>query len=333
MSGPFKVALIGAGRMGAIHGANAAQSGRLELTTVIDRNPDAAARLAAELGAASGSLDGALGDPQIAAVIIASSTDSHLELALAARSAGKAVFCEKPLDRDLARLQAHAAAFRAGPPLYVAFNRRFDTQFQALKAKIASGAIGALETANLISLDPRPPPPGFVHTSGGLFRDFTIHDFDVARWLFEEEPVSVFAFATWLVDPAIGAEGDVDTARTVLRFRSGRLCAVTNSRRSGYGYDQRVEAFGSAGMAMIGNPPVSTLEAWTERGGATSPIYDSFQSRYAASYRAELDHFTDVLEEGREPVTGFDAALRALALAEAAALSAASGKLVRMDAP
>jgi myo-inositol 2-dehydrogenase/D-chiro-inositol 1-dehydrogenase len=325
------VALIGAGRMGAIHGGNAAASRRFDLVSVIDRRPEAAARLAAQLGCVTASLEGALVDPELTAVIVASSTDSHLPIVLAALAAGKAVFCEKPLDRDLAQLKNHADRFQGGPPLYVAFNRRFDPHFQALKAKVASGAIGALETANLISLDPRPPPPGFVHTSGGLFRDFTIHDFDVARWLFEEEPAEVFAFASCLVDPAIGAEGDVDTARTVLRFPSGRLCAITNSRRSGYGYDQRVEAFGSGGAAMMGNPPVSTLVAWTEAGLAESPIFGSFQSRYADSYRAELEHFADVLEKKAESATGFDAAFCALALAEAAAWSVASGKVVRID--
>jgi myo-inositol 2-dehydrogenase/D-chiro-inositol 1-dehydrogenase len=298
---------------------------------VVEPHSEAAARLAGELGCATATLAEALADPRLAGVIVASSTDSHLELALAALAAGKAVFCEKPLDLELPRLRAHAAELaKPAAPLYVAFNKRFDAHYQALKSKVASGAIGDLESVNLISHDPRPPPPSFIPTSGGLFRDFTIHDFDMARWLFEEEPVEVFAWASCLVDPAIGAAGDVDTARTLLRFASGRLCMIANSRRSGYGYDQRAEAYGSRGMAMAGNPQVSTLQMWSEAGALAAPIYDGFQSRYLPSYRAELDHFADVLAGAAQPLTGYEASVQALALAEAAARSARTGAPVRM---
>jgi myo-inositol 2-dehydrogenase / D-chiro-inositol 1-dehydrogenase len=326
-----KVALLGAGRMGVIHGRNAVANPRLDLAYLIEPRADVAAPVAAELGCKVASLSDALSDPDLAGVLVASSTDTHLDLAIQCLRAGKAVFCEKPLDLELAKLRTHEAELlSAAAPLYVAFNRRFDPHFQALKTQIASGAIGALETLQLISHDPAPPPPSFIPTSGGLFRDFTIHDFDVARWLLEEAPTEVFAWASCLVDPAIAAAGDVDTARVVLRCASGRLCVISNTRRSGYGYDQRAEAYGSAGMAMAGNPRTSTVETWTAEGAMAAPIFAGFPARYAQSYRAELDHFADVLEGAARPLTGYAASLGALVLAEAARRSVQTGAQVRV---
>jgi len=326
-----KVALLGAGRMGQVHGRSAAANPRLDLAYVVDPHAPTAETLAAELDCAVASQDAVLADPALAGVLVATSTSTHLDVVLAALAAGKAVFCEKPLDLDLARLRAHAAQLASpAAPLYVAFNRRFDPNFQALQARIAAGEIGALESLHLISHDPAPPPPAFIPTSGGLFRDFSIHDFDVARWLLDEEPAELFAWASCLVDPAIAAAGDVDTARIVLRCASGKLCVISNTRRSGYGYDQRAEAYGSKGAAMVGNPRVSTLETWTPAGALAAPIHPGFQSRYAASYAAEVDHFADVLAGVAEPVTGYAASVGALALAEAAARSVASGAPVRL---
>jgi len=329
--GAPKVALIGAGRMGAVHGRNAAANPRLDLAWLIEPRPDVAESLAAELGCRVTTLEAALADGELAGVIIASSTDTHLDMALAAIGAGKAVFCEKPLDLELPRLRDHEAELiEPAAPLHVAFNRRFDPHFQALKAKIGSGEIGTLETLHLISHDPAPPPPAFIPTSGGLFRDFTIHDFDMARWLLEEEPVEVFAWASCLVDPAIAAAGDVDTARVILRCASGRLCVISNTRRSGYGYDQRAEAYGARGMAMAGNPRASTVETWSEAGALAAPLFDGFAARYAGSYRAELDHFADVLAGAATPLTGYEAAVAALALAQAAETSARTGLVARV---
>src|SRR5579871_5999446 len=241
-----KVALIGAGRMGEIRGRHALANGKLELACIVRGRGDSAARLGARLARPVVGLAEALAEPSIAGVIVATTTDTHLDLVLAALAAGKAVFCEKPLDLDLARLRAAADAFAAGAaPLFVGFNRRFDPHFQRLKARLEGGEIGALESLNIVSHDPAPPPPAFIPTSGGLFRDFSIHDLDTARWLMGEEPVEVFAWASCLVDPAIGAAGDVDTARILLTTASQRLCVISNSRRSGYGYDQRIEAFGA----------------------------------------------------------------------------------------
>jgi myo-inositol 2-dehydrogenase/D-chiro-inositol 1-dehydrogenase len=327
----FKVAQIGAGRMGAIHGRDARAHPRLDLAYLIETRSDGARTLAGELGCGTATFAEAQADVDLAGVIVASATDTHLDFTLACLAAGKAVFCEKPLDLDLARLRANAAAFEgASSPLYVGFNRRFDPHFQALKAQIASGSIGTLETLAVVNHDPAPPPPSFIPGSGGLFRDFTIHDFDTARWLLDEEPVSVFALAECLVDPAIGAAGDVDTARLVLRTASGRLCTISNTRRSGYGYDQRAEAYGSAGMAMADNPRTSTLETWSEAGALAAPIHDGFAARYAAAFRAEMDHFAAVLAGEADPVTGYQASVRALALAEAAGRSVQTGAPVAL---
>jgi myo-inositol 2-dehydrogenase/D-chiro-inositol 1-dehydrogenase len=316
--------------MGAIHGANARLDPTLELVWLIDPRPQVAAELAAQLGCQVTTVDHALADSEVAGVIIASSTDTHLDLTLAALRAGKAVFCEKPLDLDLARLRSHAAELHeASARLLVAFNRRFDPHFQTLKSHLDAGAVGAIESLNIVSHDPAPPPPHFVPTSGGLFRDMAIHDLDMARWLLDEAPIEVFASASCLFDRTIGECGDFDTARILLRTESGRLCAISNSRRSGYGYDQRIEAFGSQGMASAGNVAQSTVSISTDAGVTADKLEDFFLHRYAAAYRAELRHFGEVMA-GASPAVGLDDAIAALALADAADRSARAGAIVRL---
>jgi len=321
------VALIGAGRMGMTHGSNAARHPGLRLKYVVDPRPDAGA-IAAGWGATVAPLAQVLDDPAIGGVLICSSTDQHLAHALAAVAAGKAVFCEKPIDLDLAKARAAAPKF-VGARFVLGFNRRFDPHFRALKARLDAGAIGKLESLQLVNHDPAAPPPGFVPTSGGLFKDFTIHDLDMARWLLGEEPVEVYATASCLVDPEIGRQGDVDTARTVLKTASGRLCVISNTRRSGYGYDQRIEAFGSAGMLCAGNVADDTVHTLTEAGALSAPIRPGFATRYAAAYRAQLDHFAEVAQ-GRVPSSvGYADGLAALALAEACGESARNGRAIR----
>ena len=264
----IEVALIGAGRMGMTHGSNAARHPGLRLKYVVDPRPDAGA-IAAGWGATVAPLAQVLDDPAVGGVLICSSTDQHLAHALAAVAAGKAVFCEKPIDLDLAKARAAAPKF-VGARFVLGFNRRFDPHFRALKARLDAGAIGKLESLQLVNHDPAAPPPGFVPTSGGLFKDFTIHDLDMARWLLGEEPVEVYAAGSCLVDPEIGRLGDIDTARTVLKTASGRLCVIANSRRSGFGYDQRIEAYASAGMVRADNLLESTVQAWGEGGAASA---------------------------------------------------------------
>ena len=325
-----RIAQIGAGRMGSVHLANAAGNPRLDLALLVDPRPDAA-EVAASVGAKLADLGGVLGDGSIEGVIVASSTDTHLSLVRACLAAGKAVFCEKPLDLDLASLKA-AEAELAQPkaPLFVAFNRHFDPHFRALKAKLAGGEIGELETLQIVNHDPAAPPAHFIPTSGGLFKDFTIHDFDMAGWLMPEPFVEIFAWASCLVDPAIAAAGDVDTARTLLRDAKGRICVISNTRRSGCGYDQRIEAFGSAGMATAGDVVQDAVQVWQEAGARSAPLYPGFMTRYAEAYRGEMDHFADILAGEAEPETAYAASVASLALAEAAARSVATGAPVRL---
>ncbi|WOF42553.1 inositol 2-dehydrogenase [Sphingopyxis indica] len=323
------IALIGAGRIGKIHAANLAASRRVRLARVVDPFGDAAAALAGEHGAQVSTLEDALADPSISGVLVASSTDTHLDYSLAAAEAGKAVFCEKPLDQDLARARAATRRFsEVDARLFLAFNRRFDPNFAALQSRLASGEVGAIETLHIISHDPAPPPVDYVKVSGGIFKDMVIHDFDMARWLLGEEISEVFASSSVLVDPAIGDAGDADTAKTLLRTTSGRLCMISSSRRSGYGYDQRIEAFGSKGMIRAQNQLESTVEIWGETGAAADRFQNFFLDRYAVAYAREIDHFADILDGNMTPLVGFEDGVAALALAEAAARSARTGERV-----
>jgi len=324
-----KIALLGAGRIGRIHAANAQAHPGLTLSHVVDPVAEAADAIAAGTGAAVATFEAVLADPEVAGVIVASATDTHLDACLRAQAAGKAIFCEKPLDMDLGRARA-AAGELSGARLLLGFNRRFDPSFQALKARLDAGAVGALETLQITSNDPAPPPIAYVKASGGLFKDMAIHDFDMARWLLGEEPVEVFAWGSCLVDPAIGQAGDIDTARTLLKTASGRLCVIANSRRSGFGYDQRVEAYGSGGMASAGNALESTVQVWREDGAQADRFQNFFLDRYREAYRLEMAHFAEILAGTAAPRIGYADGVAALALAEAAGESLRTGGPVRL---
>ena len=323
-----KVVLIGAGRIGRIHAKNAAFNPRLELAGVVDAIDASAQSLAAEYGCPVLGLDQAMDDASVGGVIIASSTDTHLDYSVRAAAAGKAIFCEKPIDQDLARARSVAGQLSKAK-LLLAFNRRFDPNFQALKARLDSGAIGKLETLQITSNDPSPPPPSYVAVSGGLFKDMAIHDFDMARWLLGEEAVEVYAAGSCLVDPEIGKLGDVDSARSVLKSASGRICVISNSRRSGFGYDQRIEAYASAGMVRADNVTESTVQVWSADGAAADRFQNFFLDRYAEAYRREMEHFADMLD-GADASVGYADGVNALALAEAAAESVRTGAPVRL---
>jgi myo-inositol 2-dehydrogenase/D-chiro-inositol 1-dehydrogenase len=323
-----KVVLIGAGRIGRIHARNAAAHARIELAGVVDAIDAAAQSLAQEYATPVLTLEQAMEDASIDGVIIASSTDTHLDYSVRAAAAGKAIFCEKPIDQDLQRARG-AAGQLSKVRMLLAFNRRFDPNFQALKARLDSGVVGALESLQITSNDPSPPPPSYVAVSGGLFKDMAIHDFDMARWLLGEEPVEVYAAGSCLVDPEIGKLGDIDTARTVLKTAGGKLCVIANSRRSGFGYDQRIEAYASAGMVRADNVTESTVQVWSEAGAAADRFQNFFLDRYAEAYRREMDHFADMLD-GANASVGYADGVAALALAEAAAESVRSGQPVRL---
>jgi myo-inositol 2-dehydrogenase / D-chiro-inositol 1-dehydrogenase len=328
----FNVALFGAGRIGQIHARNAAARSDLTLKYIVDPNRGAAETLAHLTGAVVVDADAAFGDPAIAGVIIASATNAHLDQALRAAAAGKTIFCEKPLDLDLARARDAAAQLEKATML-MGFNRRFDPHFHALKTRLDAGAIGRLETLSIVSHDPAPPPIEYVRISGGLFKDMAIHDFDMARWLMGEDPEEVFSSASCLIDPAIAAAGDVDTAKTILRTAAGRLCVISNSRRSAYGYDQRIEAYGAAGSLRADNVMESTVSTWGERGCASDALQNFFLDRYAEAYRREMAHFAAILRGEAAPAVGYKDAVEALALAEAAGLSVKLNKPVRVHAP
>jgi myo-inositol 2-dehydrogenase/D-chiro-inositol 1-dehydrogenase len=244
----------------------------------------------------------------------------------ASARAGKAIFCEKPVDLSLERVdRCLAEVARLGVPLMIGFNRRFDPSFAALHQALRDGRVGKVELVQITSRDPGPPPIEYVKVSGGLFRDMMIHDFDMARWLLDADPVEVFASASCLVEPEIGAVGDVDTAAVTLRTAGGALAVITNSRRAVYGYDQRIEALGSAGMLQAGNCWPTTVETSTaEAVSRDTPLY-FFLERYAEAYRIELDHFIESLAQGTAPAVGARDGRMALALAEAAVESWKSG--------
>jgi myo-inositol 2-dehydrogenase / D-chiro-inositol 1-dehydrogenase len=321
------VAVLGAGRIGRIHAGNIAAHPGARLVGIADPDTGAAARIAAALGVPPIGVAEAL---RADAVLIASPTPTHADYLEQAAAAGRAVFCEKPIDLSEDRVRRCLAAVRdAGVVLMTGFNRRFDPHFVSLKHRLDGGEIGTLEMLTIVSRDPSPPPLSYVETSGGLFRDMMIHDLDMARFLLGEEPVEVSAIASCLVDPAIGAVGDVDTALVMLRTASGRLCQISNSRRATYGYDQRIEAHGSEGLLQAGNVVPTTIQVATAAGFRSDPVLPFFLERYAAAYRAELDAFVKAARgDGPIEPNGEDG-LRALLLANAAVEAAKTGRAVR----
>ena len=328
----LQFAQFGAGRIGAIHAGNLAASPDAGLRYVVDVNPAAAAALAARHGATVADTQTALADPAIGAVLIASSTDTHADLVMAAAYAGKAIFCEKPIDLSLARVDACLDVVRAtGVQMLVGFNRRFDPSFAALRARIGAGEIGAVEQVVITSRDPGLPPLEYLKVSGGQFRDMTIHDFDMARWMLGEEPVELFAYGACLVDPAVGALGDIDSCMVLLRTASGRMAHINNSRRATYGYDQRVEVLGSKGRLMTGNLTPTTVElANADAVSADKPLH-FFLERYADAYRLELAAFIDAVENNRAMPVGAADGRQALVLADAALVSLREGRSVKLS--
>jgi myo-inositol 2-dehydrogenase/D-chiro-inositol 1-dehydrogenase len=327
----LKFALFGAGRIGAVHAANLAAAGNTQLLHIVDVNAEAAGTLARRHDAVVSDRQTALADPNVDAVMIASSTDTHADLAIAAAQAGKAIFCEKPIDLSLERVDACLATVRqAGVPMFVGFNRRFDPSFSALHHRITQGAIGEVEQVIISSRDPGLPPLAYLQVSGGLFRDMMIHDFDLARWLLGEEPAEVFAFGSCLVDPAVGQIGDVDSAMVMMRTASGKLCHINNSRRATYGYDQRIEVHGAKGRLLAGNRTATTVELADGSAVSTDkPVY-FFLERYAEAYRAELAAFVDAVTQKKPMPVGAEDGRQATVLAEAAGKSLKSGQPVRL---
>ena len=310
MSEALKLGLIGAGRIGRLHAENLVYCIRgAELVAVADVVEEAAARLSRRLGIPKATTDyrELLSDPEIEAVLICTSTDTHAEIIRAAAAARKHIFCEKPLALDLTEIaSALAAVGEAGVILQVGFHRRFDPHFRRLKELLEEGAIGKPWLLKITSYDPAPPPISYVKVSGGIFLDMTIHDFDMARFLLGDVE-EVYAAGAVLVDPEIGKAGDVDTAVVTLRFKSGALGVITNCRKATYGHDQRIEILGEKGGLFVENPLPHAARIANESGYLTSPLHYFFVERYREAYIAEMKAFVEAVREGKEPpVTGLD---------------------------
>jgi myo-inositol 2-dehydrogenase/D-chiro-inositol 1-dehydrogenase len=327
----LEIAQFGAGRIGQIHAANIAAMKDVRLRYIVDVNAGAAEKLAGRHGARVAAERDVFADRKIDAVLIASSTDTHARLAIEAARAGKAIFCEKPIDLSLKKVDACLEEVsKAGVPMFVGFNRRFDPSFSALKRRLDAGEIGAVEQVVISSRDPGPPPLAYVKVSGGMFRDMTIHDFDMARWLLGEEPVEVFAVGACLIDRKIGAAGDIDSAMVLLRTASKRMCHINNSRRAAYGYDQRIEVLGASGMLRAENIGETTVEHFSAGGTMSDRPLDFFLERYAQAYRAEMAAFVDSLR-GKNPMpVGAHDGRQALVIAEAAIKSLKSGQAAKI---
>ena len=288
----IRIAVIGAGRIGQIHAANIHKNDNAEVVFISDVVEPAAQSLATRCHAAVATVDDVMNDASVDAVVIASSTDTHADLVEQAAAAGKAIFCEKPLDLSAKRaMECLSATEKHGVLLCLGFNRRHDPSFNRLKAEIDAGTIGGVEVVSITSRDPAPPPVEYIERSGGLFRDMMIHDFDIGRWLLGEEPNQVFATGSVLADPRIEAAGDIDTAIVVMQTSFGRMCQITNSRRCDYGYDQRIEVFGSKGMVRADNQTSTKVEVADANGFATEPALPFFLERYEDAYRIQLDRF------------------------------------------
>ncbi|MBB3949072.1 inositol 2-dehydrogenase [Aureimonas jatrophae] len=325
----LNVALLGAGRIGQVHARSIAADKNSRLVAVADVVSDAARSLAERTGAKAMTIEEILADPAIDAVLIATSTDTHSDLIERASAAGKAVLCEKPVDLSLERALACQKTV-GGESVMIGFNRRFDPNFAALKAAFDAGEIGRAELLSITSFDPAPPPVSYVKVSGGLFRDMMIHDFDMACWLMGGAPEKVTAVGSSLVDPAIGEAGDVDTAAVTMTWADGRIAVIKNSRRAGYGYDQRVELLGSEGLLSARNVLENTVEKITAAGAASAkPVY-FFLERYMRAYETEWTAFVDAVEnKSAFPVTLRDG-VAALACAEAATRSSQTGETVTL---
>lgn len=327
----LNIGILGCGRIGQVHARSLMGLHGAKLMAVSDAFPDAASALAAQTGAEVRDTDAIVTASDIDAIIICTPTDTHFDLIQSAAKAGKAIFCEKPVDMSADRIRLCMEAVAASGVVFLtAFNRRFDPNFANVQARISAGEIGAVEIVTILSRDPNPPPISYIKSSGGIFRDMMIHDFDMARFLLGEDPVQVFAVGASLVDPEIGKAGDVDTAAVTLTTASGKICQISNSRRATYGYDQRIEVHGAKGMLRAENMLENTVEAATESGFRRAPTQHFFLERYEAAYRAEMVHFVEAINAGTVPSPTIVDGLKAQLIADAAALSLSTGQPVSL---
>jgi myo-inositol 2-dehydrogenase/D-chiro-inositol 1-dehydrogenase len=328
---PIVAGILGAGRIGTLHANNVVGMPGVRLKAIADPYADLGRWTAASI-ATGREPELILEDDEIEAVLICSPTPTHAGLVEAAAAAGKHVFCEKPIDLEPARVRVTLAAVeRAGIKLQVGFNRRFDPTFSRLRAAVVDGTVGDVHLVKITSRDPATPPIEYVRSSGGIFVDMTIHDFDMVRFLAGSEVVEVHAFGAVLIDPAIGQAGDVDTALTSLRLASGALAVIENSRQAVFGYDQRVEVFGSKGGVEALNEVPAQVRSRTRQGtGSEKPLY-FFLERYQRSFVVELEAFFDAIREDRNPPVGGRDGLASLLIGRAAQRSMLERRAVRVE--
>lgn len=325
----LNIAVLGAGRIGQVHAQAVANERNARFVAIADAVPAAAQSVADAYGCAVRSIDEIEASRDVQAVVICTPTNTHADLIERFARAGKAIFCEKPVDLDIARVRDCLQTLaQTKTPMMLGFNRRFDPHFRALKAAIQQGQIGTVEQITLTSRDPGLPPMSYIDVSGGIFRDMMIHDFDMARFLLEEPVAQVFATASALVDPEVRAHNDYDTATVVMTTSSGKQVTILNSRRASYGYDQRIEVHGSLGMVQAENQRAVDIEVATAQGYTRPPLLDFFMNRYLAAYAAEIAEFVAAVEGGTPLPTSGDDGLQALILAEAALESLRTGRAV-----
>ena len=326
----IRFALLGAGRIGKVHAKAVTANPAAKLVAVADPIEKAANDIAAQYGCEVRTIEQILKSADIDAVVICTPTDTHADLIEKFSGAKKAIFCEKPIDLSVKRVEeCLKVVAKNKTTLMVGFNRRFDPHFMAVKAVIAAGEIGAVEMVTIISRDPGAPPIEYVKRSGGIFRDMTIHDFDMARFLLGEEITTVSAQGSVLVDQAIGEAGDYDSVSVMLSTASGKHASISNSRRATYGYDQRIEAHGSKGSVAAENQRAVSIEVASAKGYTRPPLYDFFMTRYTEAYANEIAAFIDAIGGKAKASPSGEDGLVALVLAEAAVRSAREKRTIQ----
>ena len=332
----LRIAVLGCGRIGQMHAANVARHPRTKLAMVYDVFAPAAEAVAAREGAMiAASAEEIFASGDVDAVLIATATPTHADYIEMAVASGKAALCEKPIDLDLGRVNACARKIAGSTvPIQLGFNRRFDPGHRAARDAMRDGAIGDLHQVIITSRDPAIPPRAYLEAAGGLLRDMTIHDFDLARFMLGDDPVKeVFAVAGALIDPALGAElNEIDSAMIIMRTEGGKQCHINNSRTAVYGYDQRVELMGSKGMALSDNRKPHEMRTYSATTTEVAAPYQFFfLERYSEAFNAQIDYFVDAVENGTPPEVGFEDGRQALILAEAAYKSLSEGRLVQVS--
>jgi len=330
----INIALLGAGRIGTMHAGLIAGAEGAKLSYVYDTYQAGANKLAIKHGVkAAHSVDEILNDPYVDALLIATTTDTHVDFIIKGAKAGKAILCEKPIDLSTERVQACWQEIQdCNVPIQIGFNRRFDPTHASLQKQLANGEIGNLEQLIITSRDPDIAPAEYLRHSGGIFRDMIIHDFDMLRFITNEEVVEIHAIGSTLIDPELAKINDVDSVMLTLKTQSGKLCHINGARRCVYGYDQRIEAFGTGGMLQSTNPtPHAVSKSTFDTTDSRSVLNPFFIERYQSAYTEQLTSFINSLINHQALSPSFEDGLKAQIMADAAQKSLQTGKPVKLN--